>query len=213
MKRLSRWSLPLKRCMIRLARWPKRYGFGAQSPFAFRLITDVIGQRAPYYSYQELTEREKLYPSTPHPGCCRETLQMKRLLFRLVNFIQPSNCLSVGDASVSQLYLQAAKREMNFWHASSLDEIIQKLDEKVDLLYLHRVESPSLLREAFRLCAPLTTDQSLVVVQGIGYTPEMKQLWHELKGDPLVSVSFDLFDLGLLFFDRSKQRQHYKVSF
>ena len=138
---------------------------------------------------------------------------MKRLLFRLVNFIQPSNCLSVGDASVSQLYLQAAKREMNFWHASSLDEIIQKLDEKVDFLYLHRVESPSLLREAFRLCAPLTTDQSLVVVQGIGYTPEMKQLWHELKGDPLVSVSFDLFDLGLLFFDRSKQRQHYKVSF
>ena len=45
--------------MVRLARWPKRYGFGVHSPFAYRLITDVIGEHAPYYNYSDLRKQEK----------------------------------------------------------------------------------------------------------------------------------------------------------
>ena len=138
---------------------------------------------------------------------------MKRLLYRLVNFAQPSNALSVGCPTTASLYLAAAKQGMNFWHASSLDELFLDADEPVDFLYLHEVHNPGLLRQAFALCAERTTPQSLFVVQGIGYTPSMKQLWQELKEDSRVMVTFDLFDFGLLFFDPTKQRQHYKVSF
>ena len=214
MNRISTWLLPLRRWLVRLARWPKRYGFGVHSPFAYRLITDVISEHTPYYNYSELRKQEKLLalPDLPK-GCCKETLAMKRLLYRLINFVQPSNAVSVGCPSAARLYLTAAKQEMNFWHASSLDELFLDADVPVDFLYLHDVEHPSLLRQAFEICSGRITPQSLFVVQGIGYTEPMRQLWQELESDPRVVVTFDLFDLGLLFFDSTKQRQHYKVSF
>lgn len=214
MNRISTWLLPLRRLLVRLLRWPKRYGFGAHSPFAYRLITDVINEHKPYYKYNTLRQEEKRMDSSTLPqGCCKETLQMKRLLYRLVNFAQPSNALSVGCPTSAHLYLAAAKQGMNFWHASSLDELFLDADEPVDFLYLHDVNNPGLLRQAFALCAERTTPQSLFVVQGIGYSPSMRQFWQELKGDSHVMVTFDLFDFGLLFFDPAKQRQHYKVSF
>ena len=214
MNRFTILLLPLRRLVVRLLRWPKRYGFGAQSPFAYRLITDVISEHTPYYKYGVLRQEEKRAGSSDVPeGCCKETLQMKRLLYRLVNYAQPTNTLSVGCSTSSHLYLLAAKEGMNFWHASSLDELFLDAGEPVDFLYLHDVNHPELLRQAFELCAERTTPQSLFVVQGIGYSPQMRGLWRGLKDDARVVVTFDLFDFGLLFFDKSKQRQHYKVSF
>lgn len=212
MNRFSILLLPLRRLFVRLLRWPKRYGFGTHSPFAYRLITDVISEHTPYYNYNALRKEEQRFGISDLPkGCCRETLQMKRLLYRLVNFVQPTNTLSVGCPTTSRLYLSAAKQGMNFWHASSLDELFLDAGEPVDFLYLHDVNNPELLRQAFELCAERTTPQSLFVVQGIGYTPQMRRLWREFQGDARVVVTFDLFDFGLLFFDPSKQRQHYKV--
>lgn len=213
MNRFSIWLLPLRRLFVRLLRWPKRYGFGTHSPFAYRMITDVISEHTPYYDYSALRKEEKRFDSSALPkGCCQETLQMKRLLYRLVNFAQPQNTLSVGCPTSSCLYLSAAKQGMNFWHASSLDELFLDAGEPVDFLYLHDVNNPELLRQAFKLCAERTTPQSLFVVQGIGYCPAMRALWQEFLDDSRVVVTFDLFDFGLLFFDPSKQRQHYKVS-
>lgn len=214
MNRISTRLLPLKRWLVRIVRWPKRYGFGVHSPFAYRLITNVINEHTPYYSYNELRREEKRHNFSNQPkGCCKETLQMKRLLYRLVNYVQPVNTLSVGCPTLADLYLVAAKREINFWHASSLDELFLDADEPVDFLYLHDVNNPGLLRQTFELCARRTTARSLFVVQGVGYCRPMRQLWQELADDPRVAVTFDLFDFGLLFFDHTKQRQHYKVSF
>ena len=41
----------------------------------------------------------------------------------------------------------------------------------------------------------------------------MKTLWNQLKEDERVGVTFDLYDLGLLFFDKTKIKQHYIVNF
>lgn len=35
----------------------------------------------------------------------------------------------------------------------------------------------------------------------------------QLKEDERVGVTFDLYDLGLLFFDKTKIKQHYIVNF
>ena len=59
-----------------------------------------------------------------------------------------------------------------------------------------------------RLCFTL-----LQAVQGICYSKKMKTLWNQLKEDERVGVTFDLYDLGLLFFDKTKIKQHYIVNF
>ena len=74
-------------------------------------------------------------------------------------------------------------------------------------------QNPELMEEVFHICAQRVTLKSVFVVQGICYSKKMKTLWNQLKEDERVGVTFDLYDLGLLFFDKTKIKQHYIVNF
>ncbi|MCM1451256.1 MAG: hypothetical protein NC102_03280 [Clostridium sp.] len=62
--------------------WLKRYrhsrGFGVHSPFAYRLITECLRERLPYYAYAEFTGLEQC------------------LAFRLAVFFQPQKIRGMG---------------------------------------------------------------------------------------------------------------------
>ena len=84
----------LKRPFIRLSRFRYRCGYGVHSPFAFSLITDVIYEKMPYYAYDLLKAEQKKRITTQRweKGIPR----INRLLFRLVNKVQPATIIEVG---------------------------------------------------------------------------------------------------------------------
>ena len=86
-------------------------------------------------------------------------------------------------------------------------------DASVDFMYLNDYRNPDLLEEVFRVCAHRTTPKSVFVVHGICYSKEMKALWKKLQADERVGITFDLYDVGLLFFDKTKIKQQYIVNF
>lgn len=102
----------MRRNLVRLKRLPQRAGFGVQSPFAFSLITHLIHDRTPFYSFGELKAKEKEWTGDSVHGKAEnnEPLYLKQLLFKLVNFAQPQTILHAGIPSAASLYLQAAKR-------------------------------------------------------------------------------------------------------
>ena len=51
------------------------------------------------------------------------------------------------------------------------------------------------------------------VIEGIRYTKKMKALWKKIQQDDRTGITFDLYDLGIVFFDRTKIKQHYLVNF
>ena len=53
----------------------------------------------------------------------------------------------------------------------------------------------------------------LFLVHGICYSKEMRAFWKRLQADERVGITFDLYDIGLLFFDKTKIKQHYIVNF
>ena len=63
-----------------ISRIGKSRGFGIQSPWAYRFVTEVIGERLPYYAYEDIdkecsTGRERKY---------------RKLLLRISNFVYPA---------------------------------------------------------------------------------------------------------------------------
>ena len=59
----------------------------------------------------------------------------------------------------------------------------------------------------------ITTPKSVFVVHGICYSKEMKTLWKKWQADERVGITFDLYDVGLLFFDKTKIKQQYIINF
>lgn len=203
--------LCLKRPFVWLSRFRYRCGYGVHSPFAFSLITDVIYEKQPYYAYRSLASAQK--KMSKEQGWYKGTRKINRLLFRLVNRIQPATIVEVGRPSVSSLYLQSAKPSAEYLFASDLSELFLDTDVPVDFLYLSDYSNPNLIRDVFQVCVQRATPQSMFVVYGITYSRQMKTLWQELQKDERVGITFDLYDVGLLFFDKTKIKQHYVVNF
>lgn len=205
--------LTLKRPFIWLSRIRHRCGYGVHSPFAFELITCLIYEKAPYYAYKELETEEKKQKRNHGKGWKSESRKVKRLLFRLVNRVQPDTIVDAGVPSSSSLYLQSGKATADYTFASELSELFLEAGVPVDFLYIHKAKDPSFVEEAFRICAARSTQQSVFVIGGIHYSGAMKQLWKRLKTDDKVGITFDLYDVGILFFDKTKIKQHYIVNF
>ena len=203
--------LCLKRPFVWLSRFRYRCGYGVHSPFAFSLITDVIYEKRPYYAYRSLASEQK--KMSKERGWYRGTPKINRLLFRLVNKVQPATIVEVGRPSASSLYLQSAKPSAGYLFASDLSELFLDADVPVDFLYLNDYRNPDLIKEVFEVCVQRNTPNSLFVVYGITYSRQMKTLWRELQNDERVGITFDLYDIGLLFFDKTKIKQHYMINF
>jgi len=201
-------NLPLciPRLFVRLARFRHRCGYGVHSPFAFSLITDVIYEKLPYYAYASLKEEQRKAAGKGYE-------KVNRLLFRLVNRMQPDTVIEVGRCASAAPYLQAAKPSASCLFASDLSDLFLDADVPVDFLYLNDWRNPDLAEEVLRICVQRTTLKSLFVVRGIGYSKEMKALWNRWQADERVGITFDLYDIGLLFFDRTKIKQRYVVCF
>lgn len=210
---MDRMSLLCRRPFVWLYRFRHRCGYGVHSPFAFHLITEVIYGADAYYKYAPLLAEEK----RREPLCSRhwryESLKVKRLLFRLVNYACPETILDVGRLAASELYLKAGREGAVYTAASSLDDLFLEKEVPVDFLYLHDWRKPTFVEEVFRLCVERARESSVFVVEGIGYSSAMRRLWKRMKQDERCGISFDLYDLGIIFFDQTRIKQHYLVNF
>jgi hypothetical protein len=173
----------------------------------------VIHQSLPYYGYGELAAKEKELARQKERSWRYEPVRRKRLLFRLVNYAQPAWVVDAGRPAASALYLQAAKAQAGYTAAARLDELFLEADTPVDFLYLHDYRRPDFVEQVFDLCADRSCERSLFVVEGIGYTPAMRALWRRMQQDRRTGITFDLFELGLIFFDGARIKQHYLVNY
>lgn len=153
---MNRILLALKRPFIWLYRFRHRCGYGVHSPFAFNLITHVIYETTPYYKYRELAaEQKKLAPQKDRMWSY-ESVKVKRLLFRLVNYAQPATIVDTGIPAASSLYLKAAKEGADYTAAADLSELFLESDTSVDFLYLHDYRRPEFVEEVLRICIART---------------------------------------------------------
>jgi len=210
---MNRATLALKRPFIWLLRFRHRCGYGVHSPFAFNLITQVIYEKTPYYKYKELAEERKRRESKKDRLRANESEKVERLLFRLVNYAQPDTLVDAGTLSASSLYLKAGREAADYIPVSSASELCRVKDIAVDFLYLHHYRQAEFVDEAFDICATRATRKSLFVIEGIRYTSQMYALWKRMKQDERVGITFDLYDLGIIFFDKTKVKQNYIVNF
>ena len=58
---------------------------------------------------------------------------------------------------------------------------------------------------------PRLHEKGVLVVDDIHYSREMEYAWNELKNDPRVTTTMDLWHVGFLFVDKHYLKRHYKI--
>ena len=173
-------------------------GFGVQSPSAYRFIRYVVNEHYPYYAYGDL--RKAL------PGIDRLTRKRMELYFRIANYRQAAVWTDFGgDADLLARYVQ---RGCNAMRVRSID----KADDLGAVEVMRICPAPGcddVLRKALRHA----DDGLMLVIEDIGRDGAAKRMWQTLLASESVSVSYDLYYLGIAFFDRKRFKRNYIVNF
>lgn len=176
-------------------------GFGVQSPSAYRFIRYVINEHYPYYAYDEL--RKEL------PRLDSLTRKRMELYFRVANFCQASLWLDFCDCNdVIATYVGRGCHATQVRRITDLQQITA--DDRIEVLRICPTAGCEALLEA---ALKQTDDHTLFIIEDIGYNDTAKRMWQKLKESDLTSVSYDLYYLGIAFFDRKRYKASYVVNF
>lgn len=167
-----------------------------------------------------------------------------QLLFRMVNHYSPGTILELGTSlGITTAYLSSAKKKasvITMEGASGVADLAQEnfrklhLDNirmvkgnfddtlpatiaaagKIDLAFIdgnHRYE-PTL--RYYRELLPALHENSILIFDDIHWSREMEQAWDEIRQQPGVTLSIDLFFIGLVFFrNENKVKQDFTIRF
>lgn len=176
-------------------------GFGVQSPSAYRFIRYVINEHYPYYAYDEL--RKEL------PRLDSLTRKRMELYFRVANFRQASLWLDFCERNdVIATYVGRGCHATQVRRITDLRQITA--DDRIEVLRICPSAGCEALLEA---ALQKTDDHTLFIIEDIGYNDTAKRLWQTLLESDITSVSYDLYYLGIAFFDRKRYKNNYIVNF
>lgn len=113
---------------------------------------------------------------------------------------------------VAQGVWRALRLENIEWQVGNIDDTLYKCArEELDLAYVdanHTYEAT--LRYADYLLNRMT-EKGIIAIDDIHYSDEMERAWKELKQDPRVTTTMDLYHMGLIFVDPHYLKRHYVI--
>ena len=173
----------------RLRRIGHSRGFGIQSPFAYRMVTEVLCQRRPYHLYADLVSLM--------PDLKGNRLKVCRLLMRLANYCQsPATFVAVDVPAEEKAYVLAGCRHTRF---------VDKMDGCRLVVVRATLDSVNSVLDAVHI-------DMVVAMTDISEKGKPKPAWQQLKGAASAVVSFDLMDVGVVFFDPKLPHMSYQMN-
>ena len=164
-----------------------------------------------------------------------------QLLFRLVNHFKPLHLLELGTSlGITSLYLAGASPKsklitlegcpetsklaiqnfQTFGAANiellqgdfrvTLPQALQKMPS-LDFVFFDGNHKKAPTLEYFQHCFGFARSNTLFVFDDIHWSNEMEEAWDLIKQHPGVSLTIDLFFLGLVFLRTGREKQNFKL--
>jgi len=167
-----------------------------------------------------------------------------QLFYRLVQYLQPQYLLELGTSlGLSTAYMALARPEAEVITIEGCPNIAARARRNFEALDIYNIRQqtgnfdevlPALLPELPRLdwvyidgnhrkdptlayfeqCLSRAHDQSLLIFDDIHWTPGMEAAWRTIQQHPRVTLTIDLFFIGLVFFrPEVKVPQHFVLKY
>lgn len=167
--------------------------------------------------------------------------KLAQLLYRLAAEMKPRNIIELGTClGITTLYLQKASPAAQVYTLEGCPEtagiagetfkkgrinkvelvtgnfdetlpgVIGQLD-KVDFVFVDGNHQKEATLKYFEWCLPKVHENTLLIFDDIYWSEGMKEAWAQIKAHPQVTVTIDLFWIGLVFFKPGQAKEDFLV--
>ncbi len=202
-------------------------GHGIHSPFVFQFVTDILNDDRFFYAFETIEQANKQQ---------QRFKKYNRLLFKIVDYYQPKTVLYIDESITNTLFYLAQansntpvfsfvnnnsqqKKDVQINPAIAINNVFFYEDisaiptNEYQLVFINTCNEGD-LQNYFQLVLPKLTAQSIVIINNIHAGEQLESVWHHLQQHNSVTLSIDLFQLGLIFFrPENKIPQHFTIKF
>jgi len=168
------------------------------------------------------------------------TNKKANLLIKTINYLKPKQILEIGTAmSLGTSAIKTENDAVSILTLEECPEtskILQKLFEKnnfkaieiinrnfsktlsmntqnkqFDCIIFDRNHSKKATLNYFEECLKTVHNNSFFIFDAIYWTPEMQEVWAIIKKHSKVTVTVDVFHLGIVFFRKEQAKEHFKI--
>ena len=160
-------------------------------------------------------------------------------LYKLANYYHCRNIIELGTSlGISSMYLALASTTSSVYSLEASPEILQKaksaaakcnisniqfiegnFDQTLapllqnistfDMAFIDGNHTYEATLRYFHLMKKHVNNQSMIIFDDIYWSKGMLQAWNEIVKDEEISLSFDLYFMGILFFRKENKKQHF----
>jgi len=182
---------------------------GTHSPFIYRLVDKVIYDFNAKKVYAEVEENRKKYNTAEHKDAISP--KIAQLIYRLVADWQPGNIVEVGDGVYYiTSYLEKATPSAKVYSVEDKAQLLAAIGnlDQLDCMFIKGGRS---ITEYFELCLSKVHDGTLLIVDDIYRTEDRKDAWAQIKANPKVTATIDLFWIGLVYFRKGQVKEDFLI--
>lgn len=169
--------------------------------------------------------------------------RLAQLIYRLVANQKPKNMIELGTClGITTLYLQQAAPQAEVYtlegcpqtagvaagvfrqeQADHIKQLIGNFDDtlkplidnfpQLDFVYVDGNHQKEATLRYFEWCLPKVHEDTLLIFDDIYWSEGMKEAWAAIKAHPQVTVTVDLFWIGLVYFRKGQEKEDFKIKF
>ena len=163
------------------------------------------------------------------------------LLLRVTNYFQPKSILEIGTSlglATSAMALgnketvittvegcpetaKIAQNQFRKFELKGINSVVSEFDSyldtipatevKFDMIYFDGNHSKKATLVYFEKLLPTITNDSVWIFDDIHWSPEMEEAWKTIQDCPMVTVTIDTFQWGLVFFRKEQPKEHFVI--
>lgn len=164
------------------------------------------------------------------------------LLHRLCQYLEARHIIELGTSlGINSLYLascgdsqlttfegcpalcQFATETFNHFKKNNIQIVEGNIDDHlaafienslpIDMAFIDANHQYSATTGYFEAMLPKVHDQSCLIFDDIHWSAEMEKAWNEIRSHYRITLSIDLYQMGIIFFNPDLQKQHYTLQF
>jgi len=207
--------------------------YSIHSPFVYDFMRKVLNDSGSNRDYDTIYRIARLLDKRKHINY--RLRKQSRLLYRMVRYFEPDSVVSFGHMSAlnatamalghmqTRVYLEQSESFLETLNSMGVVNVNLIQPEEFDSRRFRHLNTGFVFfsRDSFEEdtwdyltdCLNYKTSDSIFVFEGIHYNRDMEDAWEEIKENEDVSVTFDLYCVGVVFFREGIEKQDFVLKY